>query len=188
MSLCKDSMRWRNISFTEYLIPTLGVAVILTYILYQLLISSLEGSKLFGYTLRRLGALDTILLTFGVVLISYNFLPKRLFEYSSKLKNFFLKITSRQAMHILAVLIITGLILRINNLGSFTFWMDEATQTYAALGFMQQGSPVLPSGMVYMRSFLDTFLIAQSFKIFGVNEFLLEKNLETKGLGLLQLF
>lgn len=159
-------MNWRNIFATRYLIPVAGVVVLLLYVLYNLLINSLEG-----YNLRRAGDLDTVLLIFGVILILYNFLPEWLFEYSSKFRSFFKGINNLQAISILTVLTVIGLVLRINNLGSLTFWMDEAIQTYAALGLIQHGSPVLPSGMVYMRSFLDTFLIAQSFKIFGVSEF-----------------
>ncbi|KCZ72294.1 PMT family glycosyltransferase, 4-amino-4-deoxy-L-arabinose transferase [Candidatus Methanoperedens nitroreducens] len=169
MSLCKDSMSWRNIFSTKYLIPISGVVAILIYILYELLMYYF--SKLFGYNFKRGGDLNIIFLIFGVILILYNFLPGWLFEYISKLKSFCLKINNLQAISILIVLTVIGLILRINNLGSLTFWTDEMYQTYAALGLIQQGSPVLPSGMVYMRSFLDTFLIAQSFKIFGVNEF-----------------
>ncbi|MCL7413256.1 MAG: glycosyltransferase family 39 protein [ANME-2 cluster archaeon] len=49
--------------------------------------------------------------------------------------------------------------------------MDEAISSIAAVALMQNGLPVLPSGIVYSRAILNTFLIAASFNLFGINEF-----------------
>lgn len=133
--------------------------------------NSFGGFRLFGYDIKRIQYLITFFFIFGTILSVYNYLPARFFEYLSRFKKFFSTITDLQAISILLVISIFGIILRMNNLGSLTFWQDEAIQTYAAIGLMQQGIPVMPSGMIYSRAFLDTLLIAQSFKIFGINEF-----------------
>ena len=164
-------MNWKNNFWDKYLILISGFLIILLYILHYLLIDSLRGFKLLGYSIERIEYLATLFFIFGAILLLYYFLPKWFFEYLSRFKKFFSAITNLQAISILVVLTVIGIILRINNLGTSTFWMDETIQTYAAIGLMQQGIPVLPSGMIYSRSFLDTLLIAQSFKIFGVSEF-----------------
>src|SRR5574341_157640 len=164
-------MNWINNFFDKNLILISGILIILIYVIYYILIMSLGEIKLFGYSIRRIEYLGDIFFILGAILLLYNFLPKWFFEYLSRFKKFFSTITNHQVMSILVVLTVTGIILRINDLGSKTFWMDETIQTYAALGLMQQGIPVLPSGAIYSRGFLDTLLIAQSFKIFGVSEF-----------------
>ena len=68
-------------------------------------------------------------------------------------------------------LLITGFIIRIYDLGMHSFWLDEAISSIAAMAFLEKGTPILQSGLLYDRGILNTFLIASSFKIFGVNEF-----------------
>lgn len=73
--------------------------------------------------------------------------------------------------HIIVVfLIISGFILRIHKLNVQSFWMDEAISSIAAVSLLQEGLPVLPSGVVYTRAILNTFLISTSFSLFGINE------------------
>jgi len=72
---------------------------------------------------------------------------------------------------ILLFLIILGFILRIYQLSIQSFWLDEAISSIAAVALMQNGLPVLPSGIVYNRAILNTFLISTSFNLFGINEF-----------------
>ena len=68
-------------------------------------------------------------------------------------------------------LLISGFILRIYDLGIQSFWFDEAISSTAAVAFLETGTPTFPSGLVYSRAILNTFLIALSFKIFGITEF-----------------
>lgn len=71
----------------------------------------------------------------------------------------------------IASVIIMGFSLRIYDLGVQSFWLDEAISSIAAMAFLEKGTPVLESGLFYGRGILNTFLIASSFKMFGVNEF-----------------
>lgn len=72
---------------------------------------------------------------------------------------------------VIAFVIIMGFFLRIYDLGVQSFWMDEAISSIAAIAFLERGTPILQSGLLYERGILNTFLIASSFKIFGVTEF-----------------
>ena len=72
---------------------------------------------------------------------------------------------------IITSVIIMGFFLRIYDLGIQSFWLDEAISSIAAMAFLEKGTPVFQSGLFYGRGILNTFLIASSFKIFGVNEF-----------------
>jgi len=72
---------------------------------------------------------------------------------------------------VIVSVIIMGFFLRIYNLGIQSFWLDEAISSIAAMAFLEKGTPVLESGLLYHRGILNTFLIASSFKIFGFNEF-----------------
>ena len=68
-------------------------------------------------------------------------------------------------------MLISGFIIRIYDLGIQSFWLDEAISSTAAVAFLETGTPTFPSGLVYSRAILNTFLITLSFKIFGVTEF-----------------
>lgn len=72
---------------------------------------------------------------------------------------------------VIIFLMAAGFVLRIKNLGVQSLWLDEAISSIAAAAFLEKGIPVLPSGFLYSRGILNTFLIAFSFKIFGTNEF-----------------
>lgn len=164
-------MNWRTILSEKHLNLTLGIIILSAYIIYYILIESFEGFKIFGYSVKRLEYLGNIFFILGAILILYNILPKKFFEYLSGSRKSVSNINNRQVISILAVLTVIGLFLRIHDLGSKAFWMDETIQTYAAIGLIKEGIPVMPSGMIYSRAFLDTLLIAQSLKIFGVSEF-----------------
>lgn len=69
------------------------------------------------------------------------------------------------------LLLIAGFILRIYDLGAQSFWLDESISSIAAMALLEKGMPILPSGFLYSRAILDTFLIASSFKMLGINEF-----------------
>jgi 4-amino-4-deoxy-L-arabinose transferase-like glycosyltransferase len=68
-------------------------------------------------------------------------------------------------------LLAAGFLLRIYDLGAQSFWLDESISSIAAIALMEKGMPILPSGFMYSREILNTFLMASSFKIFGINEF-----------------
>jgi 4-amino-4-deoxy-L-arabinose transferase-like glycosyltransferase len=73
--------------------------------------------------------------------------------------------------YILLAITFIGFFLRIYELGVQSFWLDEAISANAARAIIQQGSPVFPSGIVYGRAILNTYLIATSFMALGINEF-----------------
>jgi 4-amino-4-deoxy-L-arabinose transferase-like glycosyltransferase len=72
-----------------------------------------------------------------------------------------------------AILVLTlwGFTLRIYALGHQSLWNDEAASINAALGMLEHGWPLLPSGAVYSRSILNTGVIASSIGLFGSSEF-----------------
>ncbi|MDD4498692.1 MAG: glycosyltransferase family 39 protein, partial [Methanosarcinaceae archaeon] len=64
-----------------------------------------------------------------------------------------------------------GFFLRIKDVGTPSLWFDESISSIAALAILEKGMPIFDSGFFYGRAILNTFFIATSFKIFGVNEF-----------------
>ncbi|MEZ5335177.1 MAG: glycosyltransferase family 39 protein [Methanolobus sp.] len=50
------------------------------------------------------------------------------------------------------------------------FWVDELFHVFAAISVLENGQPMLPSGIPYERSFPTTLLVAGSFKILGISE------------------
>jgi len=68
-------------------------------------------------------------------------------------------------------LLAAGFLLRIYDLGAQSFWLDESISSIAAISLMEKGMPVLPTGFMYSREILNTFLISSSFKVFGINKF-----------------
>jgi len=77
----------------------------------------------------------------------------------------------KKTLIIMIFLVITGFILRVYDLGVHSFWLDEAISSNAAVAFLNNGTPTLPSGILYERGILNTFLMAVSFKLFGISEF-----------------
>jgi hypothetical protein len=61
--------------------------------------------------------------------------------------------------------------MRVKDLNVQSLWLDEAISSNAAVAFLKTGTPIFPSGILYDRGILNTFFIAFSFKIVGVNEF-----------------
>jgi 4-amino-4-deoxy-L-arabinose transferase-like glycosyltransferase len=72
---------------------------------------------------------------------------------------------------LMMVLVMTGLSIRLINLGEPGFASDESFHVFSAKSILDTGEPKLPSGMPYKRALLYTKLVAFSFKLFGVNEF-----------------
>lgn len=80
--------------------------------------------------------------------------------------------TANSMAHIIVFfLLAAGFTLRIYDLGAQSLWLDESISSIAATALLEKGIPVLPSGFLYDRGILNTFLIASSFKLFGASEF-----------------
>lgn len=74
---------------------------------------------------------------------------------------------------ILALLVIVGFALRFPNLGALGLIGDEGHQGLAVQGILEHGTPIVPSGRVYVRSIIYLYTQALSAKVFGLNEFAL---------------
>jgi len=120
-----------------------------------------------------IGNLDKIIILIGACLLISEFIPERIkISLSSyPLIHTVDKFISKYGILFLCFLVMIGFYLRYANLDNLSFWVDELTTTYAAIGILEHGTPVNPSGMPYTRSILNTNLIALSFKIFGISEF-----------------
>jgi uncharacterized membrane protein len=117
--------------------------------------------------------LARIILLIGFSLFIVDFLPSRLNRLvnASSLKKIIDERISKYNIFLLGTLILLGFNLRYKNLGNLSFWVDELYTTYAAIGLLQNGDPVLPAGTLYDRAILNTYLIALSFKTIGISEF-----------------
>ncbi len=71
---------------------------------------------------------------------------------------------------ILIFILMSGLALRVINVGQMSFWVDELNHVYAAKGLLEKSSTQLPSGLYYRRALLYTTLVAASFQLFGDGE------------------
>ncbi|MCM1987208.1 glycosyltransferase family 39 protein [Methanococcoides seepicolus] len=72
---------------------------------------------------------------------------------------------------LIGMITVVGFLLRFYHLGDQSLWLDEAISSNAAAALLQYDSPVFPSGHIYGRAILNTYLIALSYNIFGVSEF-----------------
>ena len=119
--------------------------------------------------------IDVIVIVLGTGLIIYDFIPKQVDYIATRFRYWLIQITDRltpkSTFFIIFALTAIGFYFRFNNLGDRSFWFDEAVTSYAAIGLLEHGTPVLPSGVVYNRALLNTYLIALSFKTFGISEF-----------------
>jgi len=68
---------------------------------------------------------------------------------------------------IILSVIICGVFLRIYNLDSQSFWMDEGYSVNAALSTLEKGYPILDSGKKYGGQIIYTYFLAGSIKLFG---------------------
>lgn len=84
-----------------------------------------------------------------------------------------IEISQKSKINILLLLILTICVffLRIYHLGAPSFWMDEAISSNVAAALVKHGTPSFPSGVIYMRSILNTFFMSLSFRIFDISEF-----------------
>ena len=66
-----------------------------------------------------------------------------------------------------------GAWLRFWGVGSFSLAGDEETMAMATMHIVQDGRPLLPSGMFYPRGMTELYLMAASVKLFGQSEWAL---------------
>jgi hypothetical protein len=70
----------------------------------------------------------------------------------------------------LFVLIACGCVVRFWGLGDVGLHGDEETMAMATMGIVEQGAPILPSGMLYPRGLTELYLMALSVNVFGESE------------------
>jgi Dolichyl-phosphate-mannose-protein mannosyltransferase len=77
-----------------------------------------------------------------------------------------------QAAHrwVLFALMCAGAFIRFWDLGGVGLHGDEDTMALAVMHIMQDGRPILPSGMLYPRGLTELYLMAASAKLFGASE------------------
>lgn len=80
-----------------------------------------------------------------------------------------------RAIHrlLLAAALGLGTLIRFWGLGSFGLQGDEETMAMAALHIVQDGRPILPSGMFYPRGLTELYMMAASVRMFGQSEWAL---------------
>ena len=122
-----------------------------------------------------LSLIDAILIVLGTGLVIYDLIPKQADSIASRFRYWLIQVTDRltpkSTLVIIFALTAIGFYLRFNNLGDNSFSNDEAITTYAAIGVLEHGTPILPSGIEYTRALLNSYLIALSFNTFGISEF-----------------
>lgn len=67
-------------------------------------------------------------------------------------------------------LVFTGTSIRWQYVGKYMLWTDELFNVSAAQSMLETGKPDLQSGYTYTRALPYTYIIAASFKLFGVGE------------------
>jgi 4-amino-4-deoxy-L-arabinose transferase-like glycosyltransferase len=83
------------------------------------------------------------------------------------------QIYGRQEYILLFLILAIGTWLRFWHLGNVGLHGDEDIMGLAARGVVEQGAPILPSGMFYRRALAHTYLLAGSTMLFGDNEWAL---------------
>lgn len=74
-------------------------------------------------------------------------------------------------LHILILLLISGLLIKSYIAMSTSLWHDEAITANAAISLLQNGVPDFPSGYEYWRGFPHTLMVAASGYVFGITDF-----------------
>ena len=71
----------------------------------------------------------------------------------------------------LAVLTAAALYLRFTRLGALSLFADEGFTCLAVRGILERSVPVLPSGFVYWKSLLYSWVAAAPVRVLGETEF-----------------
>ncbi len=81
-------------------------------------------------------------------------------------------IANTQVLHLqlLALIVTAAAFLRFWGLDSVGLHGDEETMAMAVMGILNEGAPILPSGMFYPRGMTQLFLMAASVSVFGESE------------------
>jgi 4-amino-4-deoxy-L-arabinose transferase and related glycosyltransferases of PMT family len=147
-----------------------GILMFLFYLIINLLPRFVQRLAKYDLPL-----FDAIFIVLGTGLVIYEVIPKQVDPIASRFRYWFIQVTDRltpqSTLVLLFALTAIGFYLRFNNLGDRSIWFDEAVTSYAAIGLLEHGTPVLPSGIEYTRALLNTYLIALSFNILGISEF-----------------
>ena len=72
---------------------------------------------------------------------------------------------------VVAVLCLAFFFGLVQRLGALSLWMDEGFHYLAAEGILNHGYPLFPSGHIYFKAILYTYLLALSCLVFGLNAF-----------------
>ena len=78
--------------------------------------------------------------------------------------------TSATTFMVLAAIVIIGTGLRFWGLGDIGLHGDEETMAMPTMHIVQDGQPLLPSGMFYPRGIAQLYMMAESVKAFGESE------------------
>jgi len=70
----------------------------------------------------------------------------------------------------MGLILLIATVLRIYDLGRFGFWWDELYHVIAAKSILHEGRPFIPLNGEYKRALPFTYIVAMSFKLFGINE------------------
>src|SRR6266568_3385407 len=76
-------------------------------------------------------------------------------------------LTQLYAHWVLLLIILASIPLICYQLNYEPYWQDELTSYYAAKGVLLHGLPLLPSGFLYAKGELYSYLLALSIAIFG---------------------
>lgn len=98
-------------------------------------------------------------------------------------------VTQETALHwaLLGVVLCVGTFVRFWNLGGPGLHGDEETMAMAAMHIVQDGRPILPSGMFYPRGLSELYLMAASVRIFGESEWALRLPSALAGIAMIYL-
>lgn len=88
---------------------------------------------------------------------------------------------------LLVVVICAGAVIRFWNLGAPGLHGDEETMAMAVMHIMQDGRPILPSGMFYPRGLSELYLMAGSVALFGESEWAFRLPSALAGIALIYL-
>ncbi|MCK4250890.1 hypothetical protein KAX97_05555, partial [candidate division WOR-3 bacterium] len=137
--------------FTEsHFIGLVGLLMFFFYLIVNLLPKFVQRLAKYDLPL-----IDVTFIVLGTGLVIYSFIHKQVDNIASRFR-YWLQVTDRLTPKSILVIIFAltaiGFYLRFNNLGDRSFWIDEAITSYAAIGLLEHGTPVLPSGVVYNRA------------------------------------
>jgi uncharacterized membrane protein len=76
----------------------------------------------------------------------------------------------RNALLLLALIVVAGAVTRFWGLGNVGLHGDEKTMVLPALHLLRYGTPDMPSGFLYPRALAQLYFMAESVRVFGLSE------------------